>query len=108
MIARGLMGALCISLLAFSIHTVKTKGAQHNQVAKLEFAVRNGEEPMAKWNNLIAELLAELTQKGDHFSQEIARLAAKATDEKNDKIHANLLQHDAEKQPEEAIGKRVK
>lgn len=62
---------------------------------------------MAKRNYLIPELLAELTKKG-HTSQEIARLAAKAADDKNDKIHGNLLLHEADNQRDQAMGKRVK
>lgn len=49
-----------------------------------------------------------MTKKEGHISQEIARLAAKAADEKNDKIHANVLQHEADKQRDQAMGKRVK
>lgn len=104
----GLMGVLCISLMAFSIHLVKAKAAQHNQAAKLEFVVRNGEELMAKRDYLIPELLAELTKKEGHTSQEIARLAAKAVDEENDKIHGNLLQHEADNQRDQVMGKQVK
>lgn len=63
---------------------------------------------MAKRNYLIPELLAELTKKEGHTSQEIARLAAKAADDKNDKIHGNLLLHEADNQRDQAMGKRVK
>lgn len=63
---------------------------------------------MAKRNNLIAELLAESIKKGDYISQEIARLVAKAADETNDKMHADLLGHGVGAQRGEAVGKPVK
>lgn len=105
MMACGLVGVLYISLLAFRIHIVKAKAAQHNQVAIIEFAVRNGEEVMAERSYLIVELLAELAKKDDHISKEIARLGAKAAAEEEDKIRAILLQHEALKQRDEAMGK---
>lgn len=106
MMACGLMGVLYISLLVFRIHIMKAKAIQHNQVAIIEFAVRNGDEFMAKRSYLIAELLAELTKKDDCIFKEIALLEAKAAAEEKDKIHANLLQHEALKQRDEAMGKR--
>lgn len=91
MVACGLMGVLCISSLAFRINIVKAKAAQYNQIAIIEFAVRNVEELMVKRSYLIAELLAELTKHYDHIPKETARLAAKAAAEEKDKIYANLL-----------------
>lgn len=55
---------------------------------------------------MIAELLGELTKIDDHISKEIALLAAKAPAEEKDKVLANLLQHEAMKQRDEAMGKR--
>lgn len=83
--ACGLM-VLYISFLVFGIHIVEAKAAKHNRVARLESAIRYGEELMAKQNNLISEILAEFTKKNDQVSQEIAHLIAKATDENNKKI----------------------
>lgn len=82
---------------------MKANAAQHNQVAIIEFVVRNGDELMAKRTYLIAELLAELTKKDDHISKEIALLAAKTAAEEKYKIYANLLQHEAMKQRDEAM-----
>lgn len=48
MMACGLMGVLCITVLAFRVHIVKANAAQHNQVAIIEFVVRNADELMAK------------------------------------------------------------
>lgn len=49
-----------------------------------------------------------MTKKEGYISQEVARLAARAADEKNDKINANILEHEADKQHDQAMGKRVK
>lgn len=110
MMACGLMGVFCIKLLAFRIHILKAEAARHNQAAIIVFVVRNGKELMAKRSYFTAELLAELTKKDDCISKEIdllaAKAVAKAAAEEKDKIHANLLQHEAMKQRDEAIGNR--